>query len=140
MGGEAQEDEAEDGRGVFLGFEAGIRAELVGSVPEAFFECSIAGVFFGWGDLDHEGSVVREVLKNGFVPGHVTCADGISNRSTSNSNVRRKRRLGEIETARGFAAYLRLLGLESPIMSSRDGNQGMRSARRPKKRWLGWLV
>ena len=29
---EAQEDEAEDGRGVFLGLEAGVGAELVGGV------------------------------------------------------------------------------------------------------------
>ena len=35
--GEAQEDEVEDGRGVFLGLEAGVGAELVGGVPEAFF-------------------------------------------------------------------------------------------------------
>jgi hypothetical protein len=44
--GKAQKDEAEDGRGVFLGFEAGVGAELVGSVPEAFFQHGVGGVFF----------------------------------------------------------------------------------------------
>ena len=44
--GEAQEDEAEDGRGVFLRFEAGVGTELVGSVPEAFFQGRVASVFF----------------------------------------------------------------------------------------------
>jgi hypothetical protein len=44
--GEAQEDEAEDGRGVFLGLEAGVGAELVGGIPEAFFERGVVGVFF----------------------------------------------------------------------------------------------
>jgi hypothetical protein len=44
--GEAQEDEAEDGRGVLLGLEAGVRAELVGGVPKALFECRRGDVFF----------------------------------------------------------------------------------------------
>ena len=36
--GEAQEDEAEDGRGVFLGLEAGVGAELVNSGPCSSFQ------------------------------------------------------------------------------------------------------
>ena len=36
--GEAQEDQAEDRAGVFLGLEAGVGAELVGGVPQALFE------------------------------------------------------------------------------------------------------
>ena len=51
--GEAQEDEAEDGAGVFLGLEAGVGAELVGGIPEALFERGGGGVFFGWGDPVH---------------------------------------------------------------------------------------
>ena len=51
--GEAQEDEAEDGAGVFLGLEAGVGAELVGGVPQALFERGGGGVFFGRGDPVH---------------------------------------------------------------------------------------
>ena len=51
--GEAQEDEAEDGRGVFLGLEAGVGAELVGSVPETLFERAVDRVLFGWSDPVH---------------------------------------------------------------------------------------
>ena len=51
--GEAQEDEAEDGRGVFLGLEAGVGAELVGGIPEALFQRVVGGVFFRWGDPLH---------------------------------------------------------------------------------------
>lgn len=36
--GEAQEDQAKDGAGVFLRLEAGVGAELVGGVPQALFE------------------------------------------------------------------------------------------------------
>ncbi len=36
--GVAEEDEAEDGDGVFGGFEFGVGAEFVGGAPEAFFE------------------------------------------------------------------------------------------------------
>jgi hypothetical protein len=36
--GEPQEDESEDGRGVFLGFQAGVGAELVSGVPESLFQ------------------------------------------------------------------------------------------------------
>jgi len=42
--GEAQEDEAEDGRGVFLGFEAGVGAELVGGIPQALFQRGLSNV------------------------------------------------------------------------------------------------
>ena len=58
---EAQEDEAENGRRVFLGLEAGVGAELVGGIPEAFFQRGVVGVFFGWGDPDH--GVAREYFK-----------------------------------------------------------------------------
>ena len=46
-------DEAEHGRGVFLGLEAGVGAELVGSIPEALFQGGVIGVFLGWGDPLH---------------------------------------------------------------------------------------
>ena len=54
--GEAQEGGAEDGDGVFLGIEAGVGEELVGGVPEAFFQCGVGVVLFRWGDPDHGGS------------------------------------------------------------------------------------
>ena len=46
LGSEAQEEEAEHGRGVFLGLEARVGAELVGGVPETLFQRGVAGVFF----------------------------------------------------------------------------------------------
>lgn len=39
--GKAEEDYAEDRAGVFLGFEAGVGAELVSAVPEAVFEAGL---------------------------------------------------------------------------------------------------
>ena len=51
--GEAQEDQAEDGRGVFLGLETGVGAELVGGVPEPFFQGGGGGVLSGWGDREY---------------------------------------------------------------------------------------
>ena len=42
--GEAQEDQAEDGPGVFLGLETRIGAELVGCVPEPLLERASGGV------------------------------------------------------------------------------------------------
>lgn len=48
--GEAQENQAEDGAGVFLGLQAGVGAELVGGIPEAFFQGGGGGFFFGGGD------------------------------------------------------------------------------------------
>ena len=58
LGGEAdfdepQEDEAEDWCGVFLGIEAGVGAELVGGLPEAFSQRGVVVVLFGWGDAGH---------------------------------------------------------------------------------------
>jgi hypothetical protein len=50
---EAEEDDAEDRAGVFLGFEAGVGAELVGGVLEAFFQGAVGCVFFGWCDPVH---------------------------------------------------------------------------------------
>ncbi len=47
--GKAEEDEAENGGGVFLGLEAGVRAELVGGVPEALFEGGRRRGLFRWG-------------------------------------------------------------------------------------------
>jgi hypothetical protein len=61
--GEAQEDEAEDGRGVFLRFKAGIGAELIGGIPETFFECGGGSILLRWGD-----------------PVHMAVAQGILNR------------------------------------------------------------
>ena len=52
--GEAEGDEAENRRGVFLGLEAGVGAELVGGIPQTFFERGIVGVFFGRGDPVHK--------------------------------------------------------------------------------------
>src|SRR3546814_8860823 len=54
--GEAQEDQAEDGAGVFLGLEPGIGAELVGGVPEVFFQGGRGGVLLGRGDPVQGGS------------------------------------------------------------------------------------
>lgn len=48
--GEAQKDQAEEGAGVFLGFQPGIGAELVGGMSEAFFQGGGGGVFLGGGD------------------------------------------------------------------------------------------
>ena len=44
--GEAQEDEAEDGSGVFLSLEAGVGSELVGGVPKALFERGAGNICF----------------------------------------------------------------------------------------------
>jgi len=44
----AVEELAGDRRGVFLGLEAGIGAELIGGVPQAFFKSGGIRVFFGW--------------------------------------------------------------------------------------------
>jgi hypothetical protein len=52
--GEAQEDQAEDGRGVFLGLEAGVGPKLVSGVPEAFFQRGVIVVFFRWSDPVHD--------------------------------------------------------------------------------------
>ncbi len=43
--GEAQVEEAEDGRGVFLGLETGVGAERVGGAPETFLERGVVRVF-----------------------------------------------------------------------------------------------
>jgi len=48
--GEAQEDEAEDGRGVFLRLETGVSAKLIRGIPKALLKRGGGGVFFGWGD------------------------------------------------------------------------------------------
>ena len=52
--GKPQEDEAEDGRGIFLRLQFGIGAQLVGGIPEAFFQRRIVSVFFRWGDSVHK--------------------------------------------------------------------------------------
>ena len=52
--GEAQEDQAEDRAGVFLGLQAGVGAELVGGVPEALFQRGGGGIFFGRGYPTHQ--------------------------------------------------------------------------------------
>ena len=46
--GEAQEDEAEDGRGVLPRLQAGVGAELIGGRPQAFFERVVGVVLFVW--------------------------------------------------------------------------------------------
>ena len=51
--GEAQKNEAEDGRGVFGGFQAGVGPELVGGGPELFFKRGRGGVFLRGGDPLH---------------------------------------------------------------------------------------
>jgi hypothetical protein len=51
--GKAQEDQAEDGAGVFLCLEAGIGAELIGGIPQALFQRGVVVVLFGWGDPKH---------------------------------------------------------------------------------------
>jgi hypothetical protein len=45
--------EAEDGRGVFGGLQAGVGAELVGGGPELFFKRGGGGVFLRGGDPLH---------------------------------------------------------------------------------------
>jgi hypothetical protein len=45
--GEAEKDQPEDGAGIFLGLQPGIRAKLIGGVPEALLERCCGGVFFG---------------------------------------------------------------------------------------------
>jgi hypothetical protein len=57
--GEAQEDEAEDGRGVFLGLEAAVGAELIGALPEALFKRAVGGVVFRRRNPDHSPPLVR---------------------------------------------------------------------------------
>src|SRR5438045_2528166 len=52
--GEAQEDDAENRVGVFLGLEAGVGAELVGGIPEAFSQGFRDRVFFRWSDPVHD--------------------------------------------------------------------------------------
>ena len=42
--GKAQEDQAEDGPRILAGLKSGVRAELVGGGPEAFFERLVGGV------------------------------------------------------------------------------------------------
>ena len=44
--GKAQEDQAEDRRGIFLGLKPGVGSELVGGVPQAPFERRRGGVSF----------------------------------------------------------------------------------------------
>ena len=51
--GKAQEDQAEDWRGILLGLEPGVGAVLVGGVPQALFECRRGGIFFSWRNSAH---------------------------------------------------------------------------------------
>ena len=51
--GEAEEDQAEYWRGVLLGCEARVGAELVRGIPKALFERGVAGVIFRWSDPNH---------------------------------------------------------------------------------------
>ena len=53
--GKAQENQAKDGAGVFLRFQAGVRAKLVGGVPEAFFQSGDSSIFFGSGNPVQRG-------------------------------------------------------------------------------------
>jgi len=45
--GEAQEDQAKDGAGVFLRLEAGVGAELIGGVPQALLQRGGGNVLLG---------------------------------------------------------------------------------------------
>ncbi len=51
--GEAQEDQTQDGAGVFLGLKTRVGAELVGGMPQSLFERSGGGIFFSGGDPVH---------------------------------------------------------------------------------------
>jgi len=55
---------AKDGRGVFLGLEAGVGAKLVRGIPEAFLERGVVSIFFRRGDPKHsEATNCRQALK-----------------------------------------------------------------------------
>lgn len=43
----------EDGRGRFMGLEAGVGAGPLGGVREVLFQLSVVCVFFGWADPKH---------------------------------------------------------------------------------------
>lgn len=51
--GEAQEDQAKNGAGVFLGLQARVCPELVGGIPQALFQRSGGRVFFRRGNPEH---------------------------------------------------------------------------------------
>jgi hypothetical protein len=57
MVGVAEEDEAEDGDGIFGGFEFGLGAEFVGGSPEALFE---------FGGVSGRGAVGRRAFRINF--------------------------------------------------------------------------
>ena len=51
--GEAQEDEAEDGGGIFLGLQARVGTELIRSSPEPLLQGVGGSVLLRWGNPDH---------------------------------------------------------------------------------------
>lgn len=54
--GETQEDEAKDWCRIFPRLQAGVGAELVGSIPETLFKRGAIRVFFGRGDAGCDGA------------------------------------------------------------------------------------
>lgn len=56
MWSEAEENETEDGRGVFSGLQAGVGAELVGGGPKLLLKGGGGGVFLRGGDPLHAAS------------------------------------------------------------------------------------
>lgn len=60
VGGEAQEDETEEGRGVFLSLQFGIGAELVGGSPKLSLKGGGGSAFLRGGDPLHAASNVRK--------------------------------------------------------------------------------
>ena len=58
---------AADRAGIFLRFEAGIGAELVGGIPQALFKRTRGGVFFGRGDPLHGQSAPQVWSNTGLV-------------------------------------------------------------------------
>ena len=63
--GKAQKDEPQYGARILLRLEARVGAKLVGSVPQAFFQRGVGGVFFSWGNPEHE-EMGFDVLLNGL--------------------------------------------------------------------------
>jgi hypothetical protein len=54
--GEPQKDEAENGDGVFLGFQTAIGAKLIGGSPKTFLQRLVGRILFRWRNPMHKFS------------------------------------------------------------------------------------
>ena len=63
----SQEDQAKNWRGVFLGLEAGIGPELVGGIPQAFFQRIAGLIFFLWSDPIHKDTPSKQRIITAIV-------------------------------------------------------------------------